>query len=440
MNPGVLFVFSLACACSLAAQVTNLPGTQPLTMQGDLSAQMVAGIDKFVMEQTRQEAGARPKYWHRDFSSADVYEHSVETNRARLAPMTGAIYSRQAFREIEFLSTTDHDTKLWEGENYAAFAIRWPALDGVHGEGLWLKQKQNSQGAVIALPDADQTPEMLAGLELGIPAEAQFARRLAESGFDVFVPLLINRSDSFSGNEELHRFTNQPHREWIYRQAYELGGNIIGYEVLKVLALADWLTLRGHKNIGLIGYGEGGLVGLYSAALDNRIKATLISGYFGPRENLWSEPIYHNVAGLLKMFGDAELASLIAPRTFIVEYSESPKIYGPPPPGQGRSGAAPGKITTPEHYAVAEELDRARSFFPQSFKTSFQLISGNEGTVVLPGCDASLRAFAKALNAEFTPSRTPPADLRLNLADPNERTETPGPRTGQSCAAPDDRL
>jgi dienelactone hydrolase len=421
MNPGVLFVFSLACAYSLAAQVTNLPGTQPLTMQGDLSAQMVAGIDKFVMEQTRQEAAARPKYWHRDFSSADAYEHSVETNRARLAQITGAIYSRQAFREIEFLSTTEDDTKLWEGENYAAFAIRWPALDGVHGEGLWLKQKQNSQGAVIALPDADQTPEMLAGLELGIPAEAQFARRLAESGFDVFVPILINRSNSFSGNEELHRFTNQPHREWIYRQAYELGGNIIGYEVLKVLALADWLTLRGHKNIGLVGYGEGGLVGLYSAALDNRIKATLISGYFGPRENLWSEPIYHNVAGLLKMFGDAELASLIAPRTFIVEYSESPKISGPPPPGQGRSGAAPGKITTPEHYAVAEELDRARSFFPQSFKTSFQLISGNEGTVVLPGCDASLRSFAKALNAEFTPSKTPPADLRLNLADPNER-------------------
>ncbi len=420
MHARVLIALAMICSPALFGQVTNLPGTKALTIEGDLSAQMVEGVDKFLMQQTKKETATRPKHWHRDFSSPEAYDRSVETNRTQLARMIGAIYPRIAFREMEFVSTTGHDSKLWEGQRYAAFAIRWPALESVHGEGLWLKQKDALRGTVIAIPDADQTPEMIAGLELGTATEAQFGRRLAEIGFDVLIPMLISRSDTFSGSEELRRFTNQPHREWIYRQAYEMGGNIIGYEVLKVQALIDWLSQRGESNIGAAGYGEGGLIALYSAALDNRIKSALVSGYFGPREDLWSEPIYRNVAGLLKQFGDAELASLIAPRTLVVEFSEAPKIDGPPAPGQGRGGAAPGKIATPERFLVEEELDRAREFFPRGFKTDFQLINGAEGAAVLPGFDRSLRAFAKPFNVEVTPG-SKPEELKLSLADPNER-------------------
>ena len=34
-------------------------------------------------------------------------------------------------------------------------------------------------------------------------------------------------------------YTNQPHREFIYRQAFEMGRHIIGYEVEKVQAAVD---------------------------------------------------------------------------------------------------------------------------------------------------------------------------------------------------------
>ena len=51
--------------------------------------------------------------------------------------------------------------------------------------------------------------------------------------------------------------TNQPHREFIYRMAYQLGRHIIGYEVQKVLSLVDWMSLS-DVSIGVIGYGEGG--------------------------------------------------------------------------------------------------------------------------------------------------------------------------------------
>ncbi len=102
-----------------------------------------------------------------------------------------------------------------------------------------------------------------------------------------------------------------------------MGRHIIGYEVQKVLAAVDWVHRRQRGGatapVGVAGYGEGGLVALYAAAADTRIDAALVSGYFDSRQEIWSEPIYHNVWGLLHEFGDAEIASLIAPRALIVE-------------------------------------------------------------------------------------------------------------------------
>ena len=81
--------------------------------------------------------------------------------------------------------------------------------------------------------------------------------------------------------------------------------------------------------IGVAGIGEGGLLALYATALDRRIDACLVCGYFNQRENLWAEPIYRNVWSLLTEFGDADLASLVAPRTLTLEASASLEIDGP---------------------------------------------------------------------------------------------------------------
>ena len=62
--------------------------------------------------------------------------------------------------------------------------------------------------------------------------------------------------------------TNQTHREFIYRMAFELGRHIIGYEVQKIIALVDWMGgEENHPPIGAMGYGEGALIALYSAAV-----------------------------------------------------------------------------------------------------------------------------------------------------------------------------
>ena len=102
--------------------------------------------------------------------------------------------------------------------------------------------------------------------------------------------------------------------------AFELGRHIIGYEVQKVLAAVDIFSQmnkrrRTQRPIGVAGVGEGGLVGFYAAAVDPRINRLLGQRLLRPREQIWQEPIYRNVWSLLREFGDAEIASLIAPRT-----------------------------------------------------------------------------------------------------------------------------
>ena len=172
----------------------------------------------------------------------------------------------------------------------------------------------------MAIPDADQTPEQIAGLAPGVAPESQFARRLAESGCRVLVPALVDRGDTLSAIGP--RRTNQPHREFLYRPAFEMGRHIIGYEVQKVLAGVDWFASRERTASGRSAWPATARGACWRSTRRRSTRASTrrcVSGYFDSRQNVWQEPIYRNVFGLLDAFGDAELASLVAPRALVVE-------------------------------------------------------------------------------------------------------------------------
>ncbi len=414
---------SLCLLCLIAvsrAQEAPLPGSQPLTIEGDLSPLMVAGIDKFLLREIDRAPASRAGLWSYNFSSREAYEQSVAPNRERFRVMIGAVDERVPVEELEYVETTLEPSLVAETDTYTVRAVRWPVFDGVHGEGLLLQPKGRHVARVVALPDADQTPEMIAGLAPGVPLASQFARRLAENGCLVLVPVLIDRKDTWSGNAAIQRFTNLPHREWIYRQAFELGRHIIGYEVQKVLAAVDWLetvetTRQSPKTkIGVAGYAEGGLIAFYAAAIDTRIDVTLVSGYFNNRDGVWAEPIYRNVFNLLKEFGDAEIASLVAPRSLVIEHGDAPTISGPPKAQSGRSGAASGKWATPEFNTVDYEIMRARELV-KPLTNHIRFVHGNEGATTGPCGPRALDEFLERLGLpedEFKPAGQAPADQR----------------------------
>ena len=340
-----------------------LPGTEALAPASDRSERMVAGIGRFLDAEIAASERGRERFWRPDFQSRVDYEKSLAPNRARLAKILGVVDERVSLPSMEYAGDVTLGAKLAETAGMIAYAVRWPVLAGVMGEGVWLRPKGPTRARVVAVPDADQTPEMIAGLVPGVPGAYHYARWLAESGCEVIVPTLINRADDYAGNVRLGRLTNQPHREWIYRQAYVVGRHVIGYEVQKILAVVDWFSREGagaRVPIGITGWGEGGLLALAAAALDGRIEAALVSGYFGPREKIGEEPIYRNVFGLLREFGDAEMARLIVPRALIVEIAPGPEVAGPPLARVRRAGAAPGRLVTPAAAAVRAEVARAQ--------------------------------------------------------------------------------
>ena len=380
----------------------QLTGTQPLTQEGDLAAQMVEGIRQFLVKETAASLGRREGLWRRDFSSRQAYETSVSPNRERFRKVIGLMDSRIPYDAPELVAVWGDAEVVATGSAYRVYAVRWPVLLGVDAEGLLLEPSQAPVARVVALPDADLPPEALVGLAPGLPAEAQFARRLAENGCLVLVPTLIDRKDTWSGNSAFDAFTNISHREFIYRMAYEIGRHIIGYEVQKVLAAVDWFS-RDKTSLptGVIGYGEGGLVALYSAAADTRIDAAVVSGYFQSRQDVWKEPLYRNVWTLLQEFGDAELASLISPRGLIVEASRGPEISGPPADDHRLKYAAPGSLVSPMLNGVRSELERAKPFYQKlgADQKLALVVSGDDGQGK-PSSESALSGFLSILGAK----------------------------------------
>ena len=63
-------------------QAEPLPNTNKLTQEGDISSQMVEGVDRFLLMQLDASIAKRAAHWQRDLSSPEAYIKSVAANRA----------------------------------------------------------------------------------------------------------------------------------------------------------------------------------------------------------------------------------------------------------------------------------------------------------------------------------------------------------------------
>lgn len=406
---GILFLYIITLL-TVQIHAIDLPPTAPLTWEEDISSRMMDGAHRFVEWKIDESVQKRQRFWQRDFCSQEAYNLSVEPNRQHLREIIGVVEQRISPR-MERFGDDLNPSVIADMDTYRISQVRWPVLDWLFGEGLLLEPKQNPAGYIVAIPDADQTPEILAGLTSDMDSHKPYARRLVENGFTVVIPVLIDRSLHHQENKEF-RQTDQTHREWIYRESFHMGRHVIGFEVQKVLAAIDWFQdhMSNKRSIGVTGYGEGGLIAFYSAAVDTRIDCVLVSGYFDSRQSVWSEPIFRNIWGLLHEFGDAEIASLVAPRDLIVEYSQAPEFSD-----------SKGAIKTPLFQQVKSEFERIDSLLQPGFQHR-QLVHGPNQTLVNPGSEEALSEFVKGMGIDsFTPLSGNRPIYRHGSFDPHQR-------------------
>ena len=436
-------ILFLACCVHVTASASTaqtaqdfMSGSDPLTISQPLDVIMVDGINRHALRSLKDSVSNRSEHWRPDYSNPSAYIKSVAANRDRFRTVIGAVDGRitQNLKEpadFELLTTLNRSSVVARSDGVVVHRVRWPVLKGVTQEGLLLVPT-SIRACVVAIPDADWTPEMFCGLTKGIPRQAQLARRLAEAGCLVAVPTLISRSDEFSGSDDVG-YTNLTHREFLYRQAFQVGRHIIGYEIQKVLAAVDLFehihnrqTLASSSDpksgqshpfpIGVAGVGEGALLALYAASIDRRIRSTLVCGYYQAREDIWQEPIYRNIWGLLTEFGDAELARLVAPRRLVIEACRAVESSGPPEARAGRrQAAAPGRIAEIPLSSVQHEFARGKQVFRQLKQQDKMVlaISGEMGQGT-PGSLNAMTAFATGLRLTARFDRKPSNWRSLN--------------------------
>jgi len=105
-----------------------LAGTQPLTLDGDLSAQMVSGIDRFLMREIEQSTTNRAKVWQRDLSSAAAY--TIRSNRTGIGCVNES--ERWTIRlpvaDLNPSAASNRPARIAEGASYTVDAVRWPVF------------------------------------------------------------------------------------------------------------------------------------------------------------------------------------------------------------------------------------------------------------------------------------------------------------------------
>jgi len=413
----VLFVSFTSLVSAQVRQFSEtLPGTAALKLSAPLDEHMVEGIDRYALKALAKSPDLRPQKWQYDFNSHAAFIDSIKGNRERFKTIIGAVDPRVAGPGFELLTTTENQSVIAECPQFKVHVVQWQVLDGMTAAGLLLQPTGEIKARVVALPDADWTPEMFIGLKPGVPQSAQIPLKLAAAGVQVVIPTLMSRESDFSGHPKVF-YTNQPHREFIYRMAFEMGRHVIGYEVQKVMAAVDQFERLDKKDrrilpIGVVGVGEGALLALFSGAADYRIQATWVAGYFQQRENVWQEPIYRNVWSQLTEFGDAEIAGMIAPRACVIEACSVPVVDGPPQPKPGiRASGAPGVIQIADPESVRAEYQRAMPVFEQlGLKEKLSLVLEGDGTAPA-GSDQARQQFLFDLRIKMNKKRIPPVKL-----------------------------
>jgi dienelactone hydrolase len=111
------------------------------------------------------------------------------------------------------------------------------------------------------------------------------------------------------------------------------GQTLAGWRTYDVIRALDYLETRREVNarkIGVMGISGGGLVALFSAAVETRLRAAVVSGYLNTfRDSVMTIPhcIDNFVPGLICDAEMTDLAGLIAPRALWCESGSKDEIF-----------------------------------------------------------------------------------------------------------------
>ena len=201
--------------------------------------------------------------------------------------------------------------------------------------------------------------------------------RFLEEGAIVYAPQFL------LWNDEEHDIEQPRTRQMINAKLKALGGSIAALEIYNVKRSIDYFLTKESidtERIGMAGLSYGGFYALYISAADQRIKSTFASCFFSDRLSdvpgaSRSDWTWNDSA---KMFLDAEVAALIAPRALYIENGVKDSLFP---------------------YDIAEkEFPRLKSFYEASEAVEKLLFFKSEGAHEVSPTDIGFEFFIRNLS------------------------------------------
>lgn len=286
----------------------------------DLQSLMRREVEQYLVTRCQQTLTTQSA-WALNFTSSAHYEASCAEHRQRWSQTVGEFSFQAPFNP------------RWEPffEDEVAIA-RWLTLD--LDEGLTAR-------AVLALPKANQHKVPLVIAQHGISSTAErvfglndakdlyhgYGRALLAAGYAVLAPSNI---------------TAAAPRARLHRLCLILGKTLAGLEVGKIRQLLSFATTLPEidgERVGMWGISLGGMYTMFTAPLEQRIKAAIITAFFNDRwakmamsSRLYScfldvEEEHIWIPGWLGGgFDDSELLALICPRAVQIQQGRADSI------------------------------------------------------------------------------------------------------------------
>ncbi|TVY08893.1 alpha/beta hydrolase family protein [Paenibacillus cremeus] len=198
------------------------------------------------------------------------------------------------------------------------------------------KQADEGRRAVIACHGHGYGSRDIVGLKPdGSPKDGElgyqknFAVELVERGFVVVAPELFG-----FGDRKLTENAKDPHScNRLSSFLLSIGKTMASYRVYETMRCVDYLLTRDDvdgQRIGIMGISGGGLVSSFTAAVDERIAAAVVSGFGNTFEAsilAMHHCIDNYVPGLSLDVELPDVISLIAPRPLLLEAGKSDRIF-----------------------------------------------------------------------------------------------------------------
>ncbi|WP_058306641.1 dienelactone hydrolase family protein [Gracilibacillus massiliensis] len=235
-------------------------------------------------------------------------------------PLQATIVETKEFsdykRELMILSITKHlEIKMYVLTPKAE-KIFSPVL-ALHGHGYGVKE------AVGLSEDGEK--------EQVVRIHNQFAVHLVKKGFKVFAPEVIG-----FGDRRLTRDIQQGNINSCEAMATTLlmeGKTLAGLRIWETRRIVDFIEKSSDvdkKKIAIMGFSGGALIAAYTAALDLRVKATVLTGFtntFKGSIMAMHHCIDNYIPGILNYAELPEWISLISPRSLFIESGEKDPIF-----------------------------------------------------------------------------------------------------------------